>query len=71
MHVIVNEIKHPVIHALFQNMENNMEKFMGSNDAIEISQNVGVSKDNAYDTFVLILFSKQTAPVGIYKSQNV
>ena len=42
-------IKQPVIHAVFQNIENNMEKFMGSNDAIEISQKVGVSRGNAYD----------------------
>ena len=40
MQVVVNGIKQPVIHALFQTMENNIEKFMGSNDAIEISQNV-------------------------------
>ena len=70
MQVVVNGVKQPVVHALFQNMENNMEKFMDSNDAVEISQKAGFQK-TVHIASVLILCSKQTAPVRIYKSQSI
>ena len=51
MQVVVNGIKQPLIPVLFQNLENNMEKFTGSTDAIETSQKMRVSKANAHDIY--------------------
>ena len=71
MQEVVNGIKQPVIHALFQNMENTMEKFIGSNDAIEISQKVGVSKDNAYDICINTLQQANCTSWYLQKSKRI